>query len=422
MMPTRVHVSIALLAFVAGLFICQYFFCEYFLHTFSRDGLSVLEKARKKNPSNLVRFENIVSTAGPKLKPDFRRITLNISVDETTIVESAEVTGPGRGGFRVQILNQSIFIVDEIPGFQTRHKSMKMLLFLLVSAKRLRDNDFFFSSSDRPNDLKGIFFYCCSIRDLDCLSLPDWSFVSFPEVHTLAYPALMKSLLDKGNEIPYDRKIDRLFFRGANTNPSRGRFADIHHDLLDIAIMNWKLPNENEDKLNSKGLLVGDGNYASLADTCEHRLLMHFEGNGYSLRLKYLLACNSTVFICEEDVALKVRIDITFIHFLFYFNVVLIYEMCSQEWWQKYLVPMVHYIPVKPDGSDVIERVEWALDNPELAQQIAAAGANFVATFLTQENVLRYSAGILNAYSRALTFQPHLHERAIELTRSLYFY
>ncbi len=38
------------------------------------------------------------------------------------------------------------------------------------------------------------------------------------------------------------------------------------------------------------------------------------------------------------------------------------------EFWERDLRPMVHFVPVKADFSDLVEMVEWALDNDDLVR------------------------------------------------------
>jgi hypothetical protein len=42
-------------------------------------------------------------------------------------------------------------------------------------------------------------------------------------------------------------------------------------------------------------------------------------------------------------------------------------------WFRKYLVPMVNYVPVKYDLSDLVEQLDWLVSHDEEARTIAAA-------------------------------------------------
>jgi len=55
------------------------------------------------------------------------------------------------------------------------------------------------------------------------------------------------------------------------------------------------------------------------------------------------------------------------------------------------LVPMVHYIPVKEDLSDLRERFEWAQANPQRCQEISAAASQWVRYFNQRRALLRHN-------------------------------
>ncbi len=45
--------------------------------------------------------------------------------------------------------------------------------------------------------------------------------------------------------------------------------------------------------------------------------------------------------------------------------------------------PWVHFVPIKRDFSDLIEQVQWAIQNDAEAQRIATAGLNLAREILT---------------------------------------
>ena len=51
------------------------------------------------------------------------------------------------------------------------------------------------------------------------------------------------------------------------------------------------------------------------------------------------------------------------------------------------LKPWIHYIPVQHDLSDLVERIRWAHDNDEKAQQIALAGQKFAMDNLLPKDI-----------------------------------
>ena len=40
-------------------------------------------------------------------------------------------------------------------------------------------------------------------------------------------------------------------------------------------------------------------------------------------------------------------------------------------WYKKLLQPYIHYIPIKSDLSDLLEKIKWCIDNDEKCKEIA---------------------------------------------------
>jgi len=85
--------------------------------------------------------------------------------------------------------------------------------------------------------------------------------------------------------------------------------------------------------------------YISLTDLIKtYSILIDIEGNGYSGRLKYLLWSHRPVIIVDRP---------------------------HKEYFFEFLEEWKHYIPVKRDLSDLIEKTQWCLTNYFKAQEIA---------------------------------------------------
>jgi hypothetical protein len=69
-------------------------------------------------------------------------------------------------------------------------------------------------------------------------------------------------------------------------------------------------------------------------------------------------------------------------------------------WFKKYLKPMVHYVPVEYDLSDLKEKIEWLRDHGDQAKQIAEHAMRFALTVLSPE------------FQRG-----YLHEEVVRLTQ-----
>ncbi|KAJ7670393.1 glycosyl transferase family 90-domain-containing protein, partial [Mycena rosella] len=66
------------------------------------------------------------------------------------------------------------------------------------------------------------------------------------------------------------------------------------------------------------------------------------------------------------------------------------------EFFSDWLVPYVHYIPVRPDLSDLVKRIEWAMQNDAETRSIQEAGQAMAQYLLTdwQINCYIYRVGV----------------------------
>ena len=83
------------------------------------------------------------------------------------------------------------------------------------------------------------------------------------------------------------------------------------------------------------------------------------------------------------------------------------------EFWERDLEPFQHYIPVKADFSDLIEKVEWAITHDDDARAIARNGAQFVREHLHMTRVHCYWARLLSRYSALQDFKPQVPHDAV---------
>ncbi|KAJ7683873.1 glycosyl transferase family 90-domain-containing protein [Mycena rosella] len=70
------------------------------------------------------------------------------------------------------------------------------------------------------------------------------------------------------------------------------------------------------------------------------------------------------------------------------------------EYFSDWLRPFEHYVPVLPDLSDLVERIEWAKANDAEARRIQAAGMEFAQRVLTDKQNDCYFAAVLLEWAR----------------------
>jgi hypothetical protein len=90
----------------------------------------------------------------------------------------------------------------------------------------------------------------------------------------------------------------------------------------------------------------------------KYSILIDIEGGGYSGRLKHLLWSHRPLLLVDRP---------------------------HKEYFFKYLKEWEHYIPVKRDLEDIVEKTKWCLDNYEAALKIAENAYQFCQTYLTRD-------------------------------------
>jgi len=82
---------------------------------------------------------------------------------------------------------------------------------------------------------------------------------------------------------------------------------------------------------------------------------------------------------------------------------VVLQEWTYQEWYTKYLIPYVHYIPLAYDLSDLNSTMHWILNHAEEVKQIAANGMKFWERYLT------YTRNEEHIYELIYRLSEHMH-------------
>lgn len=59
------------------------------------------------------------------------------------------------------------------------------------------------------------------------------------------------------------------------------------------------------------------------------------------------------------------------------------------------LQPWKHFVPVKEDFSDLVEKLEWARANDDACRAMAARASHFARRFFTEEEILHYVYRVL---------------------------
>ncbi|KAF7333024.1 CAP10 domain-containing protein [Mycena venus] len=214
----------------------------------------------------------------------------------------------------------------------------------------IRQRRQFFASADFATDLYPVLsqtkIYPCFA---DILFPSEFHYTRAPNSPKYAYP----------NNITWDDKRPTLYWRGQSTGgwiSGTNYHSFPRFKLLDIA-------RDHEDIMDIDGCDPGaikaeyniTGESAPREDVYKYKYVFDVDGNSFSGRYLGLLKSGSLVFK----------------------------STIFAEYFDGWLEPFVHYIPVLPDLSDLVDRIEWARANDAEAQRIQRAGQEFVERIIT---------------------------------------
>jgi len=177
----------------------------------------------------------------------------------------------------------------------------------------------------------------------------------------------------------WEQKIDKAVFRGSATGCgfTYNRNMRLKAVLISkkfpqylnagISAMKEKLKIDEKDRvgytdLNKLGIKF---NKLSPYEQSRYKYILHLDGNVGAHRLAKFFLLNSTTLICETG---------------------------STLWFSHILIPYTHYVPVKKDLSDLIEKIKWCRENDDKCRDIARNAFELGKKLLTEEVCFSYIA------------------------------
>ncbi len=222
-------------------------------------------------------------------------------------------------------------------------------------------------------------------EDYSDIFFPAWTFWSGgPAISK--YPTgigrwdLMRNKLnDKANEVPWDAKESKAFFRGSRTSGERDDLVRLSRKKPSLADAKYTKNQAWKSKADTLGM--DPVQEVTLEDHCDFKYLFNFRGVAASFRFKHLFLCGSTVLHVGSE---------------------------WQEFFYPAMTPWFHYIPVKSGATQAeLENVlEFLKHNDDLAKEIAENGRKFIQDHLRMEDVEAYWTVLLRKYSQKLSFKP----------------
>lgn len=311
---------------------------------------------------------------------------------------------------RIQVVNGRLYVVGEIPNFQSRSRTAQLQLMELQRDYQLPDVDFILTTSDKCKEAEGPvrshdgnqtrcqklapLFTCDKLTwEKQCVLAPDWSFGGWPEAFMVDWEAVNPWLSAAADARPWKGRHKPVYWRGGDTNTQRKIVSESgivqDSDLTDVHLMSW-----GDDANNFKK------SFKSLTEHCDYRHLLHLTGRAYSARLKYLLLCGSTVIFPHRG-------DWEYHEFWFHLlkdreNILYTEEVNWDNW-----------------GEPVLRAMKEVQANETWAHSMAESAKYLAAEVLHPDNIARYWMELLTQYSALQTFKPKVHADAYLLEEAL---
>lgn len=178
-----------------------------------------------------------------------------------------------------------------------------------------------------------------------------------------------------------EKKYNKAVFRGSSTGCGvtintnlRLKLANMMNDeklreYLDVGITKWnirpkKLIGEEYLKIiETEKLPIKLTNYLTTQEQSYYKYIINIDGNVSAFRLSLELSLGSIILLVKSN---------------------------WKIWYSNLLKEYEHYVPVKEDLSDLIEKIEWCRNNDKECENIAKNARIFYEKYLMKEGCLDY--------------------------------
>lgn len=164
-------------------------------------------------------------------------------------------------------------------------------------------------------------------------------------------------------------------------NTPRGKtcLLSLKHPQLINAGTNWTLENSVIQELVSKGIDPRK-EFLSHKKQMRYKYLIDIDGHTCTYPgLQWKMLSNSTVIKQETK---------------------------NKMWFFYNMKPWIHYVPVKEDMSDLLQKILWCKENDKQAQKIAEQGRELAINSMMPEHCLLYCYKVLKKYAQLQKFAP----------------
>ncbi|CAD7681036.1 unnamed protein product [Nyctereutes procyonoides] len=262
---------------------------------------------------------------------------------------------------------------------------MDAILLSLTRKVKMPDVEFFVNLGDWPLEKKKsnsqihpIFSWCGSTDSKDIV-MPTYDLTD-SVLETMGRVSLDMMSVQANTGPPWESKNSTAVWRGRDSRKERLELVKLsrkHPELIDAAFTNFFFFKHDESLY---GPIV---KHISFFDFFKHKYQINIDGTVAAYRLPYLLVGDSVVL--KQD-------SIYYEHFY------------------NELQPWTHYIPVKSNLSDLLEKLKWAKDHDKEAKKIAKAGQEFARNNLMGDDIFCYYFKLFQEYASLQVSEPQIRE------------
>ena len=269
-------------------------------------------------------------------------------------------------------INGNLKIGELGPGFENRNSSILSLIKLTDKKYKLPDFKMFYvhtGDHEHSEMRNGCYYFCYGTTKSDCF--PDFNFFNWENVGVFDYEKTVHQIRNNVDLTKYEEM--KVGWIGGLNGPWHKRrllhkLGQENPDILDIINMGgWS------QKKDVPHLIPTSCKYHTYVELAQkYTILLDIEGGGYSGRLKYLFHSGRPVIVVDR---------------------------VPKEFFYPFMKPWEHYIPVKNDLSDLLEKTRWIINNYSEAYEIGLNGKDFAEKYLTRDYALEHIKNLIFKYN-----------------------
>jgi hypothetical protein len=205
----------------------------------------------------------------------------------------------------------------------------------------------------------------------------------------LGYVKELKKVSKGKKKYPWSQKVSKAFWRGATNYPSFNSSEFLKFPRSILTSLSLKFP----EHIDSRYTMLVECKDPQNVQSAFGDYFGNFEPIQDHLRYKYQLLVDG--FTCAYARA-----------YWQLFSECPIFKVHSPniQWYYKGFIPHQHYIPIQADGSDLIEKIEWAQKNEKTVQEIAQNAYQFAQKNLKYADIMYYFYLVLSEYAKLQHF------------------